>query len=264
MNWRLWLKQVDAIAWIEFKRFWLSRRAIGIYLIALAPNFLLLPLLWRPNRAGMLATAYAVFFEMFWLRLVIFFGCASIFSQFFRGEILQKTLHYYLLAPVRREIVVLGKYLAAFSGTATLFSLTTISSYLLYWGRTTQGRDFLASTAGAPELARYVTVVIMACAVYGALFLVLGLLFKNPMLPSMFVLTWESLNNVLPAKLQRVSIVHYLRPLLPVELPRGPFVIMTEPPSPFVGIPGLLLVTAALLVVAGAVLRRTQITYSAD
>ncbi len=264
MNWQLWSRQVDAVAWVEFKRFWLSRRAIGIYIIALAPNFLMLPLLIRPGRAGMLSTAYAVFFEMFWLRLVIFFGCASIFSQFFRGEILQKTLHYYLLVPVRREIVVLGKYLAAFSGTAMLFSLTTISSYLLYWGRSARGRDFLAGSAGIPELARYVAVVIIACAAYGALFLLLGLLFKNPMLPSMFVLTWESLNYVLPAELQRVSIVHYLRPLLPVILPRGPFVILTEPPSPLVGIPGLMLVTAALLVLAGLVLRRTEITYSAD
>ena len=36
----------------------------------------------------------------------------GIFSNLFRGEMLEKTLHYYYLTPLRREVLVAGKYLA--------------------------------------------------------------------------------------------------------------------------------------------------------
>jgi len=36
----------------------------------------------------------------------------GIFSNLFRGEMLEKTLHYYFLTPMRREMLVAGKYLA--------------------------------------------------------------------------------------------------------------------------------------------------------
>ena len=35
----------------------------------------------------------------------------GIFSNLFRGEMLEKTLHYYYLTPLRRELLVAGKYL---------------------------------------------------------------------------------------------------------------------------------------------------------
>ena len=56
---------------------------------------------------------YAVMFATFMLRAGIFFTAAALTIQLFRNEALEKTLHYYLLAPVRRGIVVAGKFLAA-------------------------------------------------------------------------------------------------------------------------------------------------------
>ena len=51
-------------------------------------------------------------FQVFYLRFGIFFGCLGLFSWLFRGEIVEKTLHYYFLAPVRREVLIAGKFLA--------------------------------------------------------------------------------------------------------------------------------------------------------
>ena len=48
--------------------------------------------------------AFAFVFHHFYLRLVVFFGCLGIFMNLFRGEMLDKTLHYWLLAPARREV----------------------------------------------------------------------------------------------------------------------------------------------------------------
>ena len=61
---------------------------------------------------------FAAMFQFFYLRAAIFFGCMGIFSNLFRGEMLEKTLHYYYLTPMRRELLVAGKYLAGPVGGA--------------------------------------------------------------------------------------------------------------------------------------------------
>ena len=55
---------------------------------------------------------FAGMFMFYYLRAGIFFGCMGIFANLFRGEMLEKTLHYYFLTPMRREVLVAGKYLA--------------------------------------------------------------------------------------------------------------------------------------------------------
>jgi hypothetical protein len=42
----------------------------------------------------------------FILRTVVFFGCAWIFMNLFRGELVDRSLHYYFLSAVRREVLV--------------------------------------------------------------------------------------------------------------------------------------------------------------
>ena len=54
-------------------------------------------------------TVYAGIFQLFYLRLVIFFGCLGIFMNLFRGEMLDKTLHFWVLVPARREGGVLAR-----------------------------------------------------------------------------------------------------------------------------------------------------------
>jgi len=55
--------------------------------------------------------------------------------KLFRGKIIAKSLHYYLLAPVRPEVLLAGKYLAGLVTTsviyctATALSLAAISSH---------------------------------------------------------------------------------------------------------------------------------------
>ncbi len=46
---------------------------------------------------------FATVFQFFYLRLAIFFGCVGIFMNLFRGEMLDKSLHFYLLSPMRRR-----------------------------------------------------------------------------------------------------------------------------------------------------------------
>ena len=83
-------------------------------------------------------------FQFFYLRAVIFFGCMGIFSNLFRGEMLEKTLHYYFLTPMRRELLVIGKYLAGLSVALVLFVGSTALAFL------TIARHFGPAWTGLP------------------------------------------------------------------------------------------------------------------
>jgi len=77
--------------------------------------------LQQGNNPGQDSIMFAGVFQFFFLRLAIFFGCLGIFMNLFRGEILDRSLHFYFLAPVRREVVMAGKFLAGLLATCTIF-----------------------------------------------------------------------------------------------------------------------------------------------
>jgi hypothetical protein len=92
---------------------------------------------------------FAVIFQFFYLRLAIFFGCLGIFMNLFRGEMLDKTLHFWFLMPVRREVLLAGKYIAGLTAA-------TVSKGRRLWrpwdGRMPSGmrqRRFWAASATA-------------------------------------------------------------------------------------------------------------------
>src|SRR5205823_10368913 len=70
---------------------------------------------------GLDTNIFATVFQFFYLRLAIFFGCLGIFMNLFRGEILDRSLHFYCLAPIRREVLMAGKFLAGLLATSTIF-----------------------------------------------------------------------------------------------------------------------------------------------
>src|ERR1043166_2317237 len=122
----VWVRQIIGVLRLELKKTFLSKRGWWIYLLALGPVALTL-IHWlvfaspgkliesrRPvsHRPGEDSLVFAALFMFYYLRAGIFFGCMGIFSNLFRGEMLEKTLHYYFLTPMRREMLVAGKYLA--------------------------------------------------------------------------------------------------------------------------------------------------------
>ena len=210
------------------------------------------------------AIIFATVFQFFYLRLAIFFGCVGIFINLFRGEMIDKSLHFYLLSPIRREVLVIGKYLAGLIATIVIFCTSTA---LQLW--------FLAlPRAHAPNLhvAAYVGVTALACLGYGSVFLAAGLLFKNPMLAAAVVLLWEAANIFLPSALKKISIIFYLQSLCPVVAPpeqqTNPILALltssAEPTPAPLAILGLFVVTGLVLAYAARKARTLEINYSAD
>src|SRR5678815_3078380 len=80
----------------------------------------------RPGQTlSSLLLVFASAFQLYYLRLALFFGCAAVFTNLFRGELLDKSLHFYLLTPVPRSALVLGKYLAGVIVTSLVFATST-------------------------------------------------------------------------------------------------------------------------------------------
>ncbi len=136
LPWALWLRQIRAIFRLEIRKNFLGKRSILIYLLALLPIFMLgsLVLVTTPTRNfANLGRIFAWIYGGLILRTVVFFGCAWIFMNLFRGELVDRSLHYYFLSPVRREVLVVGKYFSGLVTSAILFTMTTVVSMLLLY-----------------------------------------------------------------------------------------------------------------------------------
>ena len=271
-SWSLWTRQALAIMRLEIKKNFLSRRALLLYLIAGMPLVLLSILALFPPPTDDMRNfdqsklAYAAIYGALILRTLVFFGCAWVFMNLFRGEVVDRSLHYYFLAPVKREVLLVGKYLSGLVATIVLFSITTAGSMfiLFLWRFPTESAEYFSNGAGVSQLLSYVGVTMLACVGYGAVFLIVGLFFRNPIIPGLLLYGWEWINFLLPPLLKKISVIHYLQSLVPVSLSEGPFAVLAEPTPAWISLPGLLLFTAVVLFLASLHIRRMEISYAGE
>jgi hypothetical protein len=271
-SWSLWTRQTLAIMSLEIRKNFLSRRAFLLYLIAGAPLVLLSLLALFPpptdemENFSQLGKVYAAIYGGLILRTLVFFGCAWVFMNLFRGEVVDRSLHYYFLAPVKREVLLVGKYLSGLVATIVLFSITTVGSMLILysWLFPSESARYFSSGAGFGHLLTYLGVTILACVGYGAVFLIIGLFFRNPIVPALLLYGWEWLNFLLPPLLKKISVIHYLTSLVPVPMSEGPFAVLVEPTPAWISVPSLLIFTGAVLFLASRHIRRMEISYAGD
>jgi len=271
-SWALWTRQTLAILRLEIRKNFFSRRALLLYPVVALPIFLMTMLaLFPPDTSemknfGMLGQVYSAVYGGLILRTLVFFGCAWIFMNLFRGEVVDRSLHYYFLSPVRREVLVAGKYLSGIIAAILLFGITTVASMLiLYFGIfPSASTDYFFSGPGAGHLLAYLGVTILACIGYGAVFLIVGLFFRNPIIPGLLLYGWEWINFLLPPGLKKISVIHYLQSLVPVPMSEGPFAVLAEPTPAWMAVPSLLLFTGVVLFLASLHIRRMEISYAGD
>lgn len=263
-------RQIAVLAGQEVLRSLFSRRSPAIYLLAAMPvclallRAMLLPDSLRAHTAHT-TTEFAQLFHFFLLRFIVFFANAVLFVKLFRGEILERSLHYHLLAPVRREVLTVGKYLGGLISSSLALGGTVLLTLVLFYLPTgTAGFRHLTGGAGLREVVSYLAITVFACAAYGALFLLAGLFFKNPMIPAVIFLGWEILTPLLPGFLKYVSIVHYLGSLEPVPVSQGPFALLAQPVPGWLAVLVLLVTAAVLTAVTAWKTRSLEISYATE
>ena len=107
--------------------------------------------------------------------------------------------------------------------------------------------------------------VALACVGYGALFLLFGLLVRQPhgaggAVPRLGVPGAP----FLPPALKVLSVVHHLSSLVPVPVPHGPFAILADPTPTWLAVPLVLVVSGALLVVSAWRARKLEVSYATE
>jgi ABC-type transport system involved in multi-copper enzyme maturation permease subunit len=207
--------------------------------------------------------------QLYYIRLGVFFGCLGIFSRLIRGEMVERSLHFYLLSPVRREVLLLSKFAAGSATALLLFVTATLANFaLIYLPFGAAGRDYLFNGPGIEQLEAYVLIIVLACLGYGAVFLLLSMMFKNPTPGALLLLGWEAINPVLPSMLQKLSVASYLRHLMPVNVGVKGFIALltveTEPVAGWVTTLGLLLLITAVLLYSCYRIRTLEIRYTTE
>jgi ABC-type transport system involved in multi-copper enzyme maturation permease subunit len=217
---------------------------------------------------------FAGVFQFFYLRLAIFFGCLGVFMNLFRGEILDKSLHFYFLAPIRRDVLMAGKFLAGLLATCIIFVTSELLQIVVFTSQfSPNARDlYLYQNHGLAQGAAYLGVTALACLGYGAFFLAAGMLFRNPILPAGAILIWEAANPFLPALLKKFSVIYYLKSLCPVDIPSPPgtpgllalLISNPDPVSAPVAILGIVAVAALVLYISSLQIQRMEINYTTE
>jgi len=217
---------------------------------------------------------FAGVFQFFFLRLAVFFGCLGIFMNLFRGEVLDRSLHFYFLSPIRREVLVAGKFLAGLVATSVIFVTSELLQNVAFlWHLSPAARDlYLYHNHGLAHAASYLGITVLACVGYGAFFLVAGMLFRNPIIPTLVILIWEGINPFLPAVLRQISVIYYLKALCPVNIPTPPgmpavFAMLISNPDPIsrpLALAGLLIVALLALYLSSLEVRRMEINYTTE
>ena len=240
-------RQVGALLGLELRKTFLRLRALPVVLVAFLPAVILMLRAAayritgeRALPAPEVALNYANIFQFFFLRSVLFFVCFAVFTYLVRGEVAERSLHFYLLAPLRRSVFLVGKYLAGVgaAGALALTSVLVQLGFAFLPAATVGGSDYLLGGPGTAHAGAYLLATALAVVGYGAVFVALALAVRNPMLPAAAILGWEWLNPFLPQALQKVSVIHHLQSLCPVPVERGPWALPADPTSPSVATRG--------------------------
>jgi ABC-type transport system involved in multi-copper enzyme maturation permease subunit len=271
-------RQILAIVRIDLAKTFFAKRGLWIYLLALCPA---LPMVghWlighEVDQLGNDVQVFAGIFQFFYLRIAVFFGCVGIFMNLFRGEMVDKSLHYYLLAPVRREVLLAGKFLSGLTAAIFIFCGSVVIQWfgMFIHHPADLLSAYMFSGNGLSHLLSYLVATALACIGYGSIFLAAGVLFRNPLIPAAIILVWEGANGILPALLKKLSIIYWLKSVCPISIPAPrnngngilSLLIFDIDPAPAgVAIVNLLLLAAFVVVCAAMRAKRIEITYGTE
>ena len=158
-----------------------------------------------------------IFGLMMWAIFVQF--CVPVLGVFYgtsltADEVEDKTITYLFTRPIPRSAVLVGKYLAYL--VCTIF--VVLPAVVLIWLLIVPIGGSLGQ--GVPDLIKDLGLLALGLIVYGALFALVGAVFKRPLLAGLvFVFGWETVVMALPGNLKRFTVAFYLRGLVPHTMP---------------------------------------------
>jgi ABC-2 type transport system permease protein len=191
-----------------------SRRTVVLGILVGLP--VLIALVYRIVQAGH-GTSELGAFELYGVAVTYYYvgnvlPLAALFyaTALIADEVEGRTLTYLLTRPIPRPSILLGKFVAYLVTSLSLAWPALVGTFFLLV--TARGRADLA--AAVPDLFRDAGVVALTLLSYGALFALLGVFLRRPLVPGLlFIFAWE-LVAWLPGYLPRLTLTLYLRSLV--------------------------------------------------
>jgi ABC-2 type transport system permease protein len=184
--------------------------------------------------------------------LGVFYGTSLI-----ADEVEDKTITYLFTRPLRRSTVLIGKYVAYLACTTLVVLPSIVIVYFLIVP--------LPQVAGSFRLLLVdLGLLAIGLAAYGALFGLVGVVVKRPLVASLvFAFGWEQLALLVPGYLRRFTIMYYLQGLVPHSRLSSGVVslleaIITDPPTVFVSVTALTVAVVLFLALAGRVIESRE------
>jgi ABC-type transport system involved in multi-copper enzyme maturation permease subunit len=190
-----------------------SRRSLLMALLVAAPApFAILYRILSATHGQPISPSdlYAGLVMVFWIRNVLPLAALFYATSLIADEVEGRTLTYLLTRPLTRSAIFVGKFAAYLATTFTLAMPAAVVTFFILM--TAEGAPPLG--AAAADLVRDLGVMLLTLVAYGALFGLLGVLLKRPVIPGLvFLYGWELLVN-LPGYLPRLTLTAWLRSLV--------------------------------------------------
>lgn len=194
---------------------------------------------------------YALLVAVYWIRFVVPLLALFYATALVADEVEGRTLTYLVTRPITRDAIFAGKFAAYLVTTLCL----TLPACVLTFFLLLSARGLSAVPPAAVDLLRDLAVLALTLLAYGALFALLGVLLKRPVIPGLvFLYPWELLLANLPGYLPRLTLTAWLRSLIshrPAQEGLASLFVQVLPPLE--AIPFLLVVSAICVYAAARI-----------
>jgi ABC-type transport system involved in multi-copper enzyme maturation permease subunit len=153
---------------------------------------------------------YALVVAVYWMRNVLPLVALFYATALVADEVEGRTLTYLVTRPLTRGSIFVGKFAAYLATTLSLALPACVLTFFVLLS----ARGWGAVGPAAVDLFRDLGALAVSLLAYGALFALVGVVLKRPLIPGLvFLFVWEQLVH-LPGYLPRLTLTAWLRSLV--------------------------------------------------
>jgi len=169
-------------------------------------------------------------------------------------EVDNKTLVYLTSSPVPKPAILLGKYLAYIALSVIIIDLGLLFCFLII------NINHFSQMVYVNEFLAFFGVGVLAIMAYSGLFTLLGTISKKSLLVGLvFIFGWENVVQYFPGVTQKLTLMHYIKSLLPQTSETIKFLAFKlAPSSTFESLLVLSLVIIISLIASSLIFLRTE------